>query len=353
MTGNLLTSLACAALMLLFAALSHARSAHGQPSERPIVLALHGGAGTITRDTTAPELEAAYRAKLEEALRAGYAVLEEGGSSLDAVVTSIRLLEDSPLFNAGKGAVYTNAKTHELDASIMEGATRRAGAVAAVRHVKNPIVLARLVMERSPHVLLVGEGAESFAREQEVEMVPNDYFDTPRRLEQLRRAKAVEVEMGQNEDELPLPHLEGGDHPADRKFGTVGAVALDRVGNLAAGTSTGGTTNKRWGRVGDSPIIGAGTYADNETCAVSSTGHGEYFIRGVVAHEVAARMRYGGQTVQEAAEAVIGGTLAEMGGTGGVIALDRQGRVAMPFNTPGMFRGYIDAEGEIVVEIYR
>lgn len=344
------------ALMMLAWRSEAARAQEGaRPGEAPapFALAIHGGAGTITREGMTPEREQAYRAQLEEALRTGHAVLERGGTSLDAVVATIQVLEDSPLFNAGRGAVFTNEGTHELDASIMEGAQRRAGAVAGVKHVKSPIALARLVMEASPHVMLVGDGAEAFAREHSLEMVSNDYFDTETRRRQLEYIQQEEAQQKAGPDQGDAGRDAGYSDPFDRKYGTVGAVALDRQGNLAAGTSTGGMTNKRWGRVGDSPIIGAGTYADNETCAVSATGHGEYFIRGAIAHDIAAMMRYAGLPVVEAANAVIHGKLTEMGGTGGVIAMDRQGRVAMPFNTPGMYRGTIDAEGNVHIEIYR
>lgn len=311
-----------------------------------VAIAIHGGAGTITRESMTPEREQAYRAKLEEALWAGYDILTGGGTSLDAVVAAIQVLEASPLFNAGVGAVLTNEGTAELDASIMEGEHHRAGAVAGVKHVRSPIELARLVMERSPHVLMTGDGAEAFAREQGMEMVPNEYFRTEPRMRQLDEQKARE----QRGDAAPNSSPAG---PAEHKYGTVGAVALDRFGNLAAGTSTGGMSNKRWGRVGDSPIIGAGTYADNATCAVSATGHGEYFIRGVVAHEIAAMMRYTALPLAQAAAAVIHGKLTSMGGTGGVIAMDRAGNIAMPFNTPGMYRGYIDTSGKPSVAIFR
>ncbi len=316
-------------------------------AEPTYVLAIHGGAGTIRRSDLSPEREAEYRAKLEEALRAGHQVLSEGGSSLDAVIATLTILEDSPLFNAGKGAVFTHEGTVELDASIMDGATKNAGAVAGVKHIRNPITLARLVMEKSPHVMLTGDGAEEFARENGFEMVDNSYFYTEWRREQLERAKAAEEQLGAAV--IPAEELA----PGAYKFGTVGAVARDRAGNLAAGTTTGGMTNKRFGRVGDSPIIGAGTYADNATCAVSSTGWGEYFIRGVIAHDIAAMMEYGGTSVGEAARTVIMEKLEAMGGTGGVIAMDREGHVAMPFNTEGMYRGRIDAEGNVTVEIYK
>ncbi len=313
--------------------------AHEASDTARVVLAIHGGAGTISRDRMTPEREQRYRAVLREALEAGYQVLQEGGTSLDAVVAAIRVLEDSPLFNAGRGAVLTNEGTAELDASIMDGRTLQAGAVAGVKTVKNPILLARQVMEASPHVMLVGRGAETFAQEQGLEQVPNEYFILPHRREQLRRMR--ERGMG------AVPELK------EHTYGTVGAVALDRYGNLAAGTSTGGIMGKRFGRVGDSPIIGAGTYADNAACAISATGQGEYFIRAAIAHEIVALMKYAGLTVEQAAAAAIHGTLTRMGGRGGVIALDRNGRLAMVFNTPGMYRGYVDEHGHITIQIYR
>lgn len=321
----------------------------GTGAEGKIAIAIHGGAGTIRRGDLTPELEAEYRAALEQALRAGYAVLEAGGSSLDAVVAAIVVMEDSPLFNAGKGAVFTNAGTNELDAAIMDGSNLAAGAVAGVKRVKNPIKLARAVMEKSPHVLLIGEGAEAFAAEQGIEMVDPSYFFTERRWEQLQRAKAQEG--GTNAAATGPRRAELG--PDDLELGTVGAVALDRAGNLAAGTSTGGMTNKRWGRVGDVPIIGAGTYADNETCAVSATGHGEYFIRNVVAHDICSIVRYTGAPLAEAAERVVMQKLVERGGEGGVIAIDRAGNIVMTFNSEGMYRGAIDTQGNMTIAIYR
>lgn len=310
-------------------------------------MAIHGGAGTLLPENMSEEQEQAYRAKLEEALRTGHAVLDEGGSSQEAVVAAIGILEESELFNAGKGAVFTSEATVELDASIMDGATRQAGAVGGVKTVKSPIRLAQAVMLHSPHVMMVGAGAEAFAQEQGLEQVPNEYFHTERRRQALERVQQREREQETSGQLLELSEAD------EYKFGTVGAVALDQQGNLAAGTSTGGMTNKRWGRIGDSPIIGAGTYADNETCAVSATGHGEFFIRGVVAYDIAAMMRYTGLGLTEAANAVIHGRLTEMGGTGGIIAMDREGNIAMPFNTTGMYRGHIDAEGNVVVQIFR
>ncbi len=316
-----------------------------QSTEQPVAIAIHGGAGTILKSKMTPEKEQAYRKALQFALETGYAILQKGGSSLDAVEATIRTMEDSPLFNAGKGAVFTNAGTNEMDASIMDGKTRQAGAVARVTHVKNPISLARKVMINSPHVFLVGEGAEDFARENEIELVVPEYFRTDERWQQLQKIKQKE-DSGQSRE----IHL---DHDSDHKFGTVGVVALDRDGNLAAGTSTGGMTNKRYGRIGDSPVIGAGTYADNATCAVSATGHGEYFIRGVVAYDIAAMMQYKNISVNEAADAVIMEKLTKTGGTGGVISLDRKGNIAMPFNTAGMYRGYVDRTGNYTIKIYK
>jgi L-asparaginase / beta-aspartyl-peptidase len=314
------------------------------PTDERVAIAIHGGAGVILPENMTPELEAAYRAELEGALRAGHAVLARGGSALDAVVAAVRPLEDSELFNAGRGAVLTSEGTAELDASIMDGATLSAGAVAGVKRVKNPITAARAVMEQSPHVMMVGEGAEAFVSPLGLELVDNEYFITDRRLQQLRQVQARE----RTQTGALVPR----DPEAWQMTSTVGAVALDANGHLAAATSTGGMTNKRFGRVGDSPIIAAGTYADDATTAVSATGHGEYFIRLAVAHSIAARMRYLGESVAQAAHAVIHTDLTDLGGTGGVIALDAQGNVAMPFNTPGMFRGTIDTEGRISIAIY-
>jgi L-asparaginase / beta-aspartyl-peptidase len=301
-----------------------------------ISIAIHGGAGVINRAALSAEAEQSYRADLARALDAGYDVLADGGSSMDAAIVAVKILEDSPLFNAGRGAVFNSEGVNELDASVMDGATLRAGAVAGLRHVRNPIGLARLVMERSSHVLLAGAGAEEFALEHGVELVPRSWFHTDRRWQQLEQARRGErlsaAEIGY--------------------YGTVGAVALDAAGNLAAATSTGGMTNKRWGRVGDSPIIGAGTYADNGSCAVSATGSGEFFIRGVIAHEVSALMRYRGLSVAEAAREAIQGRLAGLGGDGGVIVVDREGNIAMEFNTEGMFRGARSSRGKREIEIY-
>jgi len=302
--------------------------AQGQRPE--FMLVVHGGAGTIRRADMTPQEDSSYRATMTQAVRAGYDLLRADRSALDAIIATITVLEDSPLFNAGKGAVFTNAGTVELDAGIMDGTGLRAGAVAGVKHIKNPISLARLVMDRSPHVLLAGEGAEAFAKEQGMPLVPQSYFYTERRHEELERAKAARA----------------------RVHGTVGALALDRQGRIAAGTSTGGLSNKRWGRIGDSPLIGAGTYA-NASCAVSGTGVGEFFIRNVVAYDVCARMLYRGESLAAAADSVVMGKLVAQHGEGGVIALDRDGHVAMPFNTEGMYRGSVGPDGNIVVKIYR
>lgn len=291
-------------------------------------IAVHGGAGTLARADLTPESERDYRSGLRRALSAGFEVLERGGASLDAVVAAVRVLEDDPLFNAGHGAVVAANGAHELDASLMDGRDLRAGAVTGVRHVKSPIELARLVMERSPHVMLAGPGAEEFALEQGMVPVPNSHFATERRRLELERMLRGELDTGR-----------------ESLMGTVGAVACDANGNLAAATSTGGMTGKRWGRVGDSPIIGAGTYAANDCCAVSATGHGEYFIRAAVAHEIASLMRYRGMSVRQAADEVVMRQLTKLGGAGGVIAIGRDGEIAMPFNSEGMLRGAMDSRG--------
>jgi len=302
-----------------------------------IAIVVHGGAGTIAEAEMSPEKEASYKAKLEEALRAGHSSLQRDNTSLDAVVAAITILEDSPLFNAGKGAVFTHDGANELDASIMDGATLRAGAVAGVRHIANPITLARRVMDHSPHVLMVGSGAEEFALDQGMSLVSRSYFHTQHRWEQLQRALRSE---------------QAGIEKSSTPKGTVGAVALDKFGNLAAGTSTGGMTNKKFGRVGDSPIIGAGTYANNATLGVSGTGHGEYFIRSVVGYDISALIEYAGMSLQDAVRTVVLVKLVERGGEGGVIAMNARGEIAMEHNTPGMYRGSIDANGELTVSIF-
>jgi len=318
---------AAGTLALLGCGKGHERPAATRPPR--FLLVAHGGAGAPRRSEMTPADDSAYRSTMAQALRAGYDVLHRGGTSLDAVVATINVLEDSPLYNAGKGAAFTNVGTNELDAAIMDGATLRAGAVAGVKHIKNPINLARLVMERSPHVLLAGAGAEAFAQEQGMTLVPQSYFFTKRRWDELQQERAEAKEHG-----------------------TVGAVALDQEGRIAAGTSTGGLTNKRWGRIGDSPIIGAGTYA-SPTCAVSGTGEGEYFMRNVVAYDICARVRYRGETLAAAADSVVMQELVAQGGDGGVIALDQDGHVVMTFNSHGMYRGYVGPDGDIVVKIYR
>jgi beta-aspartyl-peptidase (threonine type) len=304
----------------------------------PVAIAIHGGAGVIDRARMTPELEQAYRSGLAAALDAGYAVLERGGSSLDAVTTAVRIMEDDPLFNAGKGAVLNHDGAAELDAAVMDGNGPRAGAIAGVRHVKNPIDLARLVMEKSTHVLLAGEGAEEFALEQGVTLVPNSYFRTERRVLELERA------LQEERQRLSPTPLSG--------TGTVGAVALDRAGNLAAATSTGGLTNKRRGRIGDSPIIGAGTYANNESCAVSGTGEGEFFIRSVVAYDICALVEYKHLTLAAAVHEVVQLKLKRHGGEGGVIAVDHAGRIVLDFNSQGMFRGSRDSRGMREIAIW-
>jgi beta-aspartyl-peptidase (threonine type) len=296
------------------------------------VLAVHGGAGTIRKADLSARAEARYRAALERALHAGFGILEDGGSGLDAVIAAVTVMEDSPLFNAGRGACYNADGRHELDASVMEGASLRAGGVTCVSRIRNPIVAARAVMDKSPHVLLAGAGAERFARRNGVPLVAPDYFDTRRRLAALKRSGTT-----LSDEEL---------------HGTVGAVALDRAGNLAAGTSTGGITGKLPGRVGDSPIVGAGTYADNAACAVSGTGIGEFYMRACLAYDVAARMRYLRQPLARAAAGALA-RLVQIGGAGGLVAIDRRGRVAAPFNTEGMYRGWITRGGRATVAIYR
>ena len=335
--------------MTVVAALTSACTAQApgpSPDEQPLRwgMVIHTGAGNFTIESLG-DRQAEMRSAMTGALMAGHKVLEGGGSSLDAVQAAVVILEDSPQFNAGKGAVFTHEGTNELDASIMDGRTMMAGAVAGVKRVKNPIRLARLVMEKSPHVMMVGEGAEAFGKEQGgIEFVPESYFHTDLRWQQLQRA--LEEEKARRG--AALAPRRGG--PGEGTyFGTVGAVALDRQGNLAAATSTGGLTNKRFGRVGDSPIIGAGTYASNQSCAISATGTGEYFIRFTVAKDICARVEYRGVGVQAAADEVIQAVLKRAGGDGGVVGLDRRGNVVMSFNTTGMGRGYIGQEGQAAI----
>ncbi len=310
---------------------------------------IHGGAGTILKKNMTPEKEAAYEAKLEEAIRVGYNILKNGGSSLDAVQKTINVMEDSPLFNSGKGAVFTNAGTNEHDASIMDGKTLNAGASAGTTTVRNPINLARAVMDKSKHVMLSGKGAELFAKEQGLQIVEPSYFYTEKRFKSLQRIKEKEAAKQKLDAKAAFydPEIK------DSKFGTVGCAALDKNGNLAAGTSTGGMTNKRWGRIGDSPIIGAGTYANNNTCAVSSTGWGEYFIRAMVAYDISALMDYKGLSLKEAAQEVIQKKLPELGGDGGIVAVDKNGNMVAEFNTAGMYRATMNDKGELEVKIYK
>ena len=337
MLSTLRSALLLTATLLAFSPVTAGLAQADADAQPPVAIAIHGGAGTIDPADMTPEREAQYRERLAAAARAGHGVLTAGGTALEAVRSAINILEDAPLFNAGKGAVFNAEGQHELDASIMDGANRNAGAVASVRHIRNPIDLAMRVMTHSPHVLLSGEGAEQFALEQGFERVEPEYFDTEERWLQLQKARQAET---------------AGRLQAQSFFSTVGAVALDRHGNLAAGTSTGGMTNKRFGRVGDSPIIGAGTFADNASCAVSATGHGEYFIRWVVAHEVCQRVTHG-TSLADAANQVINGVLVAAGGSGGIIAMDAAGNIAMPFNTSGMYRASISTNGELHTAIYR
>jgi beta-aspartyl-peptidase (threonine type) len=333
-----------------------------------IALAIHGGAGTILRSLMTPELESEYRSGLESALKKGWKILERGGNALDCVEETVCHLEDFPLFNAGRGAVFTHEGKNEMDASIMDGRTLSAGAVAAVKNVKNPIKLARLVMEKTEHVFLAGAGANQFALEMGVDMADDAYFYTEHRYQQLLRAREAGVvqvdhtadEQKILEDKAQTLKLAGKRNSSQRKktgvrskkpIGTVGAVACDSNGNLAAATSTGGMTNKKFGRVGDTPLIGAGTYADNVTCAISATGYGEFFMRGVTAYDVAARMKYQGIDLFKATRRTIE-HLTDMGGEGGIIAVDAQGNITMPFNSDGMYRGQMSTGAEYSVEIY-
>jgi beta-aspartyl-peptidase (threonine type) len=315
----------------------------------------------MSRAALSPEKEREFHEALQRILRVGHAVLANGGSALDAVTAAVVGLEDCPLFNAGRGAVFTSAGTHELDASIMDGSNLRTGAIANVHHIRNPVLAARKVMEESRHVFFVGEGAETFAQEHGIQMVERTYFSTPERHAQLLRVQKETPGVASLDDGQRLTtgsSVEALDPPndpldVDKKFGTVGAVALDAQGNLAAATSTGGITNKQVGRIGDAPIIGAGCYASNQTCAVSSTGTGEMYIRLVAAYDIAARMRYAGASLQEAAEAVMYQEIPSIGGKGGLIAVDAQGNIVLPFNTEGMYRGYMRVGQEPVTDIYR
>ena len=322
------------AFILILFIISLVGNAPGQSETSPVIL-IHGGAGTIERGLLTDSLETLIRDALQKALDTGYEILGSGGTAMDAVEATIIVLENCPEFNAGKGAVMTDIGTHELDASIMDGSDTNAGAVAGIRTVKSPIQAARAVMLHSPHVMLSGEGAEQFAKMQGLEMVENSYFTTPRIQE---KWNATHNEEGSNAVKSKFS-----------KFGTVGCVALDENGNIAAGTSTGGMMNKKFGRIGDSPIIGAGTYADNETCGVSCTGHGEYFIRIGVAKEISDQMKFGNRTLKEAAYYTVKKHLKNMDGQGGIIAIDKDGNFEMIFNTPGMYRGYKNAKEENVL----
>ena len=319
---------------------------------------IHGGAGVIRRGDLTPEKEKAYRERLEEAVTAGYKALQAGKSALDAVEIAIKIMEDSPLFNAGKGAVFTADGKNELDAAIMDGKNLMAGAVAGLHHVKNPISLARAVMEKSKHVMMIGDGAETFAKQVGIELVDEKYFWTQERWDSLQKMIKQEQEKEKQEKEKtnpankPTSQIDLRAEPYNR-FGTVGAVALDKDGNIAAGTSTGGMTYKKFGRVGDVPVIGAGTYANNNTCGISATGDGEYFIRLSVAKDISSIMEYQAATVQVAADRVIKTKLENLGGKGGIIGMDKFGNMAISFNSEGMYRAYINSEGKPVIEIYK
>jgi len=304
-------------------------------------IAIHGGAGTLLKEHMTTEKEQAYTAALDEAVTIATSILESNGTAIDAVAAAVRSMEDSPLFNAGKGSVFTAQGTHEMDASIMDGSNRSAGAVSMVTGIKNPVDLARLVMEQSEHVFLAGDGAMQFAKSQNIEVLPPAYFHDQLRYEQWQEIK------GSNSFQLDRSVKK------DAKFGTVGAVALDQHGNVAAATSTGGMTNKKWGRIGDSPMIGAGTYANNATCAVSCTGSGEYFIRGVVAYEVSALIEFKNLSLQEATHEVVQKRLLELGGDGGLIAVDSQGNISLEFNTAGMYRAFAKANSPKTIAIYK
>ena len=335
--NNVLTIVGIASLLML-----STNALALQKPERPIGLVIHGGAGTILKKNMTPETDKAYREKLDEALQAGYAVLDKGGSSIDAVKTAIVIMEDSPLFNAGKGAVFTHEGVNELDASIMYSKDLSAGAVAGVSHIKNPILLADKVRTDSKHVMMAREGAETFAKEQGFELVDTKYFFTQRRWDQLQKVLKHTPEK---------PELSE-DEAKNSKFGTVGAVAVDKDGNIAAATSTGGMTNKRYGRIGDSPVIGAGTYAD-KNCGVSATGHGEYFIRAAVTHDICARAKYKNLPIQKSADEVIHDKLVEMGGDGGVIGLDANANIMASFNTEGMYHAWKNSKGAAAIKIYK
>ncbi|QNH63828.1 isoaspartyl peptidase/L-asparaginase family protein [Hymenobacter sediminicola] len=324
-------------------------------------LAIHGGAGTISRQLMTPEKEQAYQAALRQSLEAGHAVLRQGGPALDAVEAAVRSLEDCPLFNAGRGAVFTHEGHHEMDAAIMDGRNRAAGAVAGARSVQNPILAARLVMEKTDHVLLAYPGADELAREHGLPLQPAEYFFTQQRYDQLQEAlqegrmRLDHSEPVHPETTAPVsePAAFASNEDPKKKMGTVGAVARDQYGNLAAATSTGGMTNKRYSRIGDSPIIGSGTFADNRTCAISCTGHGEFFLRAVVAHDISCLMEYRGLSLAEACRVVVHDKLAPIGGEGGLVAVDAAGNIALPFNSEGMYRGSIGSASDLYIGIYK
>lgn len=316
-------------------------------AQRKHALVIHGGAGTILKENMTPEKEKAYQAALTLALKTGDSILAKGGTAIDAVVASIKIMEDNPLFNAGKGAVFTNDGKNELDASIMDGSNLKAGAVAGITTVKNPITAALAVMQKSEHVMMAGKGAEKFAAKAGCKIVEPSYFFTKERWDALQKAKQKDAAKMDSSNAIQTSFFK------DYKYGTVGCAALDSYGNLASGTSTGGMTNKRFGRIGDAPIIGSGTYADNNTCAISCTGWGEYFIRLSMAKAVSDRMELKGMSLQEAANEMIYKKLPALGGDGGLIGIDKQGNITMAFCTPGMYRGYINLQGEMVVKIYK
>ncbi len=339
-------------LLLLVAAFGITIITHAQMKDTAkYVLVIHGGAGTILKKNMTAEKEQAYKDALQKALDAGNTILTNGGTAMDAVEASVKILEDNPLFNAGKGAVFTNEGKNELDAAIMDGSNLKAGSVASVKTIKNPITAARKVMERTEHVMLIGEGAEQFAKLNGSEMVDPSYFYTQERWDGLQKAKKADS-LKAKKDKALIEAVKQLDNP-DNKYGTVGAVALDKHGNLAAATSTGGMTNKRYGRVGDAPIIGAGTYADNNTCAISGTGWGEFFIRLVMAKTISDRMEFGEQSLADAANEMIMKKLPALGGDGGLIAVDKNGNITMPFCTEGMYRAYVKWNGESAVKIYK
>ena len=324
-------------IFLIIVLLIH--SCQSNKLENNIAIVIHGGAGTILKDNMTPELESAYLNKLEEAVKTGYQILQEGGTSQKAVEETIKIMENSPLFNAGVGAVLTNDESVSLDASFMEGSNLNAGAIAGSRYIKNPISAAISVMEDSPHVLLSSNGADEFAIKMGLDTMPNSYFITERRLNSVRRAK-------QN-DNLSFEDT----FINDSKYGTVGCVAIDKMGNISSGTSTGGTTNKKWGRIGDVPIIGAGTYANNDCCGISTTGWGEHFIRNVVAYDIAAQIIYDNKSIEEASIKSLDKVM-KTGGDGGVIGLDNEGNISMEFNTAGMYRASVDLNGKVTIKIY-